>query len=212
MTLPRVQPINPTRRREPFDDPNWLFDFKYDGFRGLFYIDRGGPRFVSRNGNLLRRFDALCELVAAELDADDAILDGEVIAADETGRPQFYDLIRRTRPPAYVAFDILWLNGTDLRALPLSERRRRLITILPARSSAISETLSVSGRGTELFELMCANDLEGIVAKRLDDPYNPGVTWLKIKNPTYSQAEGRGDLFNGPRRAVSGDRDPVVPI
>jgi len=150
--------------------------------------------------------------VAAELDADDAILDGEVIAADETGRPQFYDLIRRTRPPAYVAFDILWLNGTDLRALPLSERRRRLITILPARSSAISETLSVSGRGTELFELMCANDLEGIVAKRLDDPYNPGVTWLKIKNPTYSQAEGRGDLFNGPRRAVLGDRDPVVPI
>ena len=80
MTLPRVQPINPTRRREPFDDPNWLFDFKYDGFRGLFYVDRGGPRFVSRNGNLLSRFDALCELVAAELDVDNAILDGEVIA------------------------------------------------------------------------------------------------------------------------------------
>src|SRR5215468_152146 len=113
MTLPRVQPINPTRRREPFDDPNWLFDFKYDGFRGLFYVDRGGPRFVSRNGNLLSRFDALCELVAAELDVDDAILDGEVIAADETGRPQFYDLLRRARAPAFVAFDILWLDGID---------------------------------------------------------------------------------------------------
>jgi len=201
MTLPRVQPINPTRRREPFDDPNWLFDFKYDGFRGLFYVDRGGPRFVSRNGNLLSRFDALCELVAAELDVDNAILDGEVIAADETGRPQFYDLIRRTRPPAYVPFDILWLNDTDLRALPLIERRRRLKTILPAGSRAISETLSVLGRGSELFELICANDLEGIVAKRLDDPYNPRVTWLKIKNPTYSQSEGRGDLFNEPPRS-----------
>ena len=52
-----------------------------------------------------------------------------------------------------------------------------------------------------MCELMCANDLEGIVAKRLDDPYNPRVTWLKIKNPTYSQAEGRGDLFNGPPRS-----------
>jgi bifunctional non-homologous end joining protein LigD len=57
-----------------------------------------------------------------------AILDGEVIAADENGRPQFYDVIRRTRPPAYIAFDILWLDGTDLRRLPLTERRRLLPT------------------------------------------------------------------------------------
>ena len=95
---------------------------------------------------------------------------------------------------------MLWLNGADLRALPLSERRRRLKAILPARSRAISETLSVRGRGSELFELMCANDLEGVVAKRLADPYEPRVRWLKIKNRSYSQAEGRGDLFNGPTR------------
>jgi len=98
-----------------------------------------------------------------------------------------------------VAFDVLWLNGTDLRALPLSERRRLKAT-LPARSPAISETLSVTGSGSKLFELMCANDLEGIVAKRLVDPYNQRVRWLKIKNLTYSQAEGRGDLLNGPPR------------
>ena len=207
MPLPRIQPIIPARKKDAFSDPVWLFEFKYDGFRALCYVEPGRPRFISRNGNLLSRFDALCQRVAAELDADDAILDGEVIAIDETGRPQFYDLIRRTRPPAFVAFDILWLNGTDLRALPLHERRRRLKAILPARSSAISETLSVSGRGSELFELMCANDLEGIVAKRLDDPYNARVTWLKIKNPTYSQAEGRSDLFNGPPRTL-----PATPI
>jgi len=88
----------------------------------------------------------------------------------------------------------------ESRKVPLSERRRRLKTILPARSSEISETLSVVARGAELFKLMCANDLEGIVAKRLVDPYNQRVRWLKIKNLTYSQAEGRGDLLNGPPR------------
>src|SRR5215469_5347535 len=64
--------------------------------------------------------------IAASLDVSDAILDGEIIAADETGRPQFYDLFRDTWAPAYVAFDLIWLNGADLRPLPLSERRRHL--------------------------------------------------------------------------------------
>jgi bifunctional non-homologous end joining protein LigD len=200
MRLPRVQPIIPTWRKEPFDDPDWLFDFKYDGFRGLCYIEQGRCRFISRNGNVFSRFEALGDQLPAMLAADDAILDGEVIAADETGRPQFYDLLRRARAPAYVAFDILWLDGTDLRSLTLGERRKRLQAILPTKSPIIAEALSVTGRGLELFELMCSNDLEGIVAKRLDDPYEPRVRWLKIKNGDYSQKEGRGDLFNGPRQ------------
>ena len=126
-----------------------------------------------------------------------------MIAADETGRPQFYDLLRRARAPAYVAFDLLWLDGTDLRSLPLGERRKRLQAILPTKSPIIAKALSVTGRGRELFELMCSNDLEGIVAKRLDDPYEPRVRWLKIKNGDYSQKEGRGDLFNGPRQPLA---------
>jgi bifunctional non-homologous end joining protein LigD len=97
MTLPRVQPIIPTWRKEPFDDPEWVFDFKYDGFRGLSYLERGRCRFISRNGNVLKRFDSLGDQLAAMLAVDNAILDGEVIAADETGRPQFYDLLRRAR-------------------------------------------------------------------------------------------------------------------
>jgi ATP-dependent DNA ligase len=125
-----------------------------------------------------------------------AILDGEVIAADETGRPQFYDLLRHTRAPAYVVFDVIWLNGADLRALPLAEYRRQLQSILPKRSAIISEALSVTGRGHELFELMCAHDLEGIVAKRLKDGYGPRVRWLKIKNPSYSQNQGWRELFD----------------
>jgi bifunctional non-homologous end joining protein LigD len=126
MTLPRVQPIIPTWRKEPFDDPEWVFDLKYDGFRGLCYLERGRCRFTSRTGNVLSRFEALGDQLPAMLAVDDAILDGEVIAADETGRPQFSDLVRRTRAPAYAAFDILWLDGADLRSLPLGERRKRL--------------------------------------------------------------------------------------
>ena len=151
----------------------------------------------------MSRFEVLADQVAAVLDVDEAIIDGEVIAVDETGRPQFYELLRVPRSASYVAFDILWLNGADLRSLPLRERRRRLRGILPKGSPIVSEALSVAGRGHELFELMCANDLEGIVVKRLADPYSGRVRWLNIKNPDYSQKEGRGDLFNGPRQRTA---------
>jgi bifunctional non-homologous end joining protein LigD len=201
--LPRVQPIAPLRRTEPFDDPEWVFDVKYDGFRGICYLDQGCCRMISRNGNLMSRFARLGDRIAASLDVGDAILDGEVIAADETGRPQFYDLLRDMRAPAYVAFDVIWLNGIDLRALPLTERRWHLQNILPKGSSIISEALSVMGRGHQLFELMCAHDLEGVVAKRLKDGYGSPVRWLKIKNPSYSQNEGRRELFDRSSRRLT---------
>jgi bifunctional non-homologous end joining protein LigD len=194
--LPRVQPIAPIRRTEPFDDPEWLFDLKYDGFRALCYLEQGRCRLISRNGNLMSRFERLGDRIAASLDVGDAVFDGEIIAADETGRPQFYDLFRDTLAPAYVAFDVIWLNGADLRLLPLTERRRHLQNVLPAGSAIISEALSVTGRGHRLFELMCAHDLEGVVAKRLKDGYGSRVRWLKIKNPSYSQNEGRHELFD----------------
>ena len=194
--LPRVQPIAPVRAKAPFDDPGWLFDLKYDGFRALAYLAQGSGRLISRNGNLMSRFAGLGDRIAASLEVTDAILDGEVIAADETGRPQFYDLLRATRAPAYVAFDLLWLNGADLRSLPLIQRRRQLQNILPTGPAVISGALSATGTGHRLFELMCAHDLEGIVAKRLKDPYGSRVRWLKIKNPSYSQKEGRRELFD----------------
>ena len=113
VTLPRVQPIIPTCRKEPFDNPEWLFEFKYDGFRALCYIEQGRCLFISRNGNVMSRFEVLADQVAAVLDLDGAIIDGEVIVADETGRPQFYELLRVPRSACYVAFDILWADGTD---------------------------------------------------------------------------------------------------
>ena len=112
--MPRIQPIIPIRRQQPFDDPEWLFDFKCDGFRPLCYLEQGRCRLISRNGNLMGQFDRLAGQVAATLDVNNAILDGEVIAPDQTGRPQFYDLLRRSRVPAHVAFDRSWLGITHL--------------------------------------------------------------------------------------------------
>jgi bifunctional non-homologous end joining protein LigD len=196
MALPQIEPIIPTLRKEPFDDPDWLFDVKYDGFRALCYLEQWRGHFVSRNGKPLSRFTALADELADVLDVDDAILDGEVIVSDPTGRPQFYDLLRGRLAPAYVAFDLLWIDGVELRPKPLSERRVVLRGLLPEGSPTIAAALSVEGRGCELYKLVCAHDLEGIVAKRLADPYGPRTRWLKIKNPGYSQAEGRGELFN----------------
>ena len=71
--------------------------------------------------------------------------------------------------------------------------------ILPTDSASITEALSVIGRGRQFFGLTLAHDLEGIVAKHLNDPYDQRVRWLKIKNPDYTQQEGRSELFNGPR-------------
>ena len=104
MPLPRVQPIAPTWRKEPFDDPDWLFEMKYDGYRALCYVEPRRDRMISRNNNIMTRFDPLADQVAAALEVDDAILDGEIIAADETGRPVFIDLLRGTHSPCYIAF------------------------------------------------------------------------------------------------------------
>lgn len=194
--LPVVEPIRLLPRTEPFDDPEWTFEFKYDGFRGLMYMEERRCRVISRQGKELRRFAELAKSIFRELGVHNAILDGEVIVSDETGRPIFYDLLRHRGEPTYIAFDMLWLNGVDLRPLPLVERRARLHQVIPPESPIISECLAVEGEGKKLFALMCINDLEGIVAKRLRDPYTKRTKWYKIKNPEYSQLEGREKIFN----------------
>jgi ATP-dependent DNA ligase len=139
--------------------------------------------------------------VLARRKVETAILDGEIVVKDATGRPIFIDMLRREDRASYVAFDLLWLNGRDLRPLPLVDRKRALRRLLPRRSRLIEATLCVPRRGRDLFQVVQAHDLEGIVAKHKVDAYGPGARWFKIKNPTYSQAEGRGELFNGRGRS-----------
>ena len=94
----------------------------------------------------------------------------------------------------YAAFDVLWLNGKDLRELSLTRRKRALERLIPATSTVLSRVFAVEARGRDLFGAVERLDLEGIVAKRKADPYSSGTTWYKVKNPGYGQAD-RAELF-----------------
>jgi len=167
-------------------------------------LDATGSRLLSRNRYRFKHLDTLAAALAKRLKVSDAILDGEVICADETGRPIFLEMLRGRHPVCFVAFDLLWLNGEDLRPLPLVERKARLRRLLRRRSNhLIAEAMSIEGRGKALMAAVEEHDLEGIVAKRKADPYRQGVRWWKIKNRAYSQADdGRGELLNSGRRAM----------
>ena len=113
---------------KPFDDPEYIFELKHDGFRALVYLDRGESRLVSRNLKQLR-FDSLKKALA-EMPVKSAIIDGEIICIDSQGVSRFNQLLFRRSEPVLYAFDLLWLNGEDLRKLPLLKRKRRLAALL----------------------------------------------------------------------------------
>jgi bifunctional non-homologous end joining protein LigD len=122
-------------------------------------------------------------------------LDGEIVILDSAGRPHFYELLRRRGrgEPVFYAFDLLWLDGQDLRPLPLLERKRLLRSIIPEQPSALLYASHIERNGLEFLRLTCEQDLEGIVAKLKHGRYGEG--WFKIPNPKYSQREGRRELF-----------------
>ncbi len=137
--------------------------------------------------------------VAAELDGEDAILDGEIVVLNDEGKSQFYDLMFNRSEPIFAAFDILWLDGEDVRDLPLWERKSILEGCLRKPSERVLYVDHIEREGRQLYEEVCERDLEGIVCKPSLSPYRlvgGQTTWIKVKNPDYSQAEGRGELFN----------------
>jgi bifunctional non-homologous end joining protein LigD len=192
---------------QPFDHRDWIFELKWDGFRALAYVENGRVRLISRKRNAYKTFGVLCDAIAASLQAADAILDGEIVNLDADGRPQFLPLLRRRSPQHFVAFDVLWLNGRDLTCKPLIERKRVLRSLLaPVATSPILFADYFDGGGIDLYQEVCRMDLEGIVAKRKDGLYTPDETsWVKIRNPKYSQMEGRRELFE--KRAVAAASD-----
>ena len=194
--LPTVDPIKPISRGDPFDDPEWLFEPKYDGFRGLAYASSVRCEIRSRRDFRFDRFEELGKRVVRVLGSREVILDGEIVSLDRKGKPVFRDLLNGQGFLAFAAFDLLWLDGEDLRPLPLEERKRRLTDLLPADTGPLYKILTLEEYGRALFSAIKKMDLEGIVAKRKGDPYAPRTTWFKIKNPGYSQGgEERGELF-----------------
>jgi bifunctional non-homologous end joining protein LigD len=181
-----MKPIIPIRRKEAFDDPAYLFELKLDGFRGL--ADTVAGRMLSKNGNRLKRFETLLDALPPGY-----IFDGEIVALDGDGRPVFNDLLFGRREPSYVAFDVLVVDGGDVRALPLKERKALLAGIV--RHHRMQKSEPVLGDGKAAFRAVCGLDLEGVVAKRLADAYSPATKWWKILNADYSQKEGRAELF-----------------
>src|SRR6516165_3887069 len=195
--LPQISPSTLTSLKEPIGHPNWIYELKHDGFRGVLYIDRDQAWLVSRKGKKFHQFNPLLKQILRSLKGQRAILDGEIVVMDEKGRSNFCDLMARRGEPRYYGFDPLWLNGIDLRCQPLLERKKRLRRLVPLNDSHLLYVEHLEGYGARFFELVCEQDLEGIVCKPKTSPYP--FTWIKVKNPNYTQAVGRGDWYNQPR-------------
>ena len=152
MSLP-FQPMPLLKGRLPFNDPNWIFELKYDGFRALARIKSGRCQLISRNGNPFASFSDLANAIAVSLPhVQDAVLDGEIVCLDKRGRPQFRDLLFRRREPCFFAFDLLWSAGQDQRLDRLLDRKhelRRLLIGMPALfclASSFSAGASFTGK------------------------------------------------------------------
>ena len=192
--LPAIIPAKLARSLEPFDDPDWLFELKHDGFRSLAYLEDGHCRLVSRRRNQYKSFETLRD-VLARLKAHNAILDGEIVALDTSGVSQFKELLYRRGRAVFFAFDLVWLDGTDLRQTPLVERKKKLKKLIErSECSEIMYSQHVERDGTLLFQEVCERNLEGIVCKRRMGVYSEHG-WLKVKNPHYTQTEGRHEMF-----------------
>ena len=169
----------------PFTRDGWTFELKYDGWRCLAEIRDGDVRLQSRRGfDFTRRWPAVAQSLSAI--PGHHILDGEMCVLDEFGRSDFDRLHLPDSGKTYCVFDLLVHNGVDIMSEPLAERKRRLTLLLaePLPSVLLVGTLDTEGEW--LYQQALALRLEGIVGKRLDSLYFPGVRspdWLKIKRP-----------------------------
>jgi bifunctional non-homologous end joining protein LigD len=183
----------------PFSSPDWLFEVKVDGYRMLGAREDGEGRLFTRNGHsAAERFPEIARALAA-LPVDHAIVDGEIAATDTEGRPRFgllqqRAMLRRPReiegamvasPVTYFVFDLLALDGFDLRDQPLSRRKEWLAELIPQRGP-LRPTPHFSGRGEAVYREILAHRLEGMVAKRADSPYRAGRSplWKKLRGVT----------------------------
>jgi bifunctional non-homologous end joining protein LigD len=193
MPLPLVDPILPLLSRDLPRGADWRYELKLDGFRGTLYVEKKRAWFRSKKGHVMRRFDELARRVAGELGARSAILDGEIVVMGERG-PDFYALMFGRGVPQFAAFDLLWLDGRDLRPRAYTARKAALRRVIDRRAACV---WYVDGHDDDaLFDAAQRMDLEGVVAKRRDEPYGPATKWIKVKSRGYSQIVGRWELFH----------------
>ena len=185
--LPRFEPCLPCPAKAPPAGPGWIHEIKHDGFRIIARRDASGVRLITRNGyDLAARFP-LAAAAIASLPARSCVVDGEAIAVDDNGLSVF-DLIRNRRQDHAVtlcAFDLLELDGVDLRREPIEVRKRTLKGLLRRAHPGIVFNRHFDGEGAVVFRQACALGCEGIVSKRLGSPYRSGRAdcWVKVKNP-----------------------------
>jgi bifunctional non-homologous end joining protein LigD len=198
----RVRPMRATLVDEPFDRPGWLFELKWDGYRAVAEVSADGVALYSRNH---KPFEERFAPIVASLRGlgHEAVLDGEIVVVDQQGRSDFqllqnYQKTGRGRLRYYV-FDLLYLDGRDLRRLPLRRRKALLGRILKGLSGVFPSE-HIEGQGVALFEAAVARGLEGVMAKDGNSPYREGVRgpeWLKIKTRRRQEAVIGG--FTEPR-------------
>jgi bifunctional non-homologous end joining protein LigD len=193
----RLVPMLATLGELPRDDDGWAYEIKWDGVRALAYVEPGRLRLVSRNGNDVTAQYPEIGRMGRQLGAREALLDGEIVAFDQ-GRPSFERLQqrihltserqirerRKSNPVAYMAFDLLHLDGRSLLDLPYRERRE-LLEGLELKGPHWDTSGRRESGGEAFLAASRERGLEGVVAKRVDSPYRPGrrsPAWIKVKN------------------------------
>jgi bifunctional non-homologous end joining protein LigD len=213
-----VHPMLATSIEKPFDGDDWLFEIKWDGYRSVAFVQNGALRLVSRNQNDMTALYPELKDLPKFVHAKQVVLDGEVVALDEQGRPSFSLMQQRTGirhgrfrapgrtevPVLYYAFDLIYLDGFDLRKVDLEQRKELLKKIVAADDHVRYSDHEVA-RGKALFALASKTGLEGIVAKRRNSCYEERRSreWLKIKITRelecvvggYTDPEGSREYF-----------------
>lgn len=183
----QIKPMLATLATEPFDDPGWTYEVKWDGYRAIAYVNKGGVSLSSRNNKSFT--EKYYPIVDAMTDwSINAVLDGEILVIGKDGKANF-SALQNWRSEAdgdlvYYAFDLLWYEGKDVMELPLFERQAILKEILPTNDDRIRLSKVFNANGLDFFEAAKKMGLEGIMAKKSESIYSPdsrSKAWLKIK-------------------------------
>jgi ATP-dependent DNA ligase len=182
-----IEPCIPTRAARPPSGPDWIHEIKHDGYRLIVRAASPLVRLFTRRGfDWTDRYPAIAG-AATKVAARSFTIDGEAVVCGSDGVAVFEALHRRHRATEAIlyAFDLLELDGEDLRPVPLGERKARLAKLLGRKTGGIIFNEHTDENGATVFRHACKLGLEGIVSKRLSKPYQSGRSghWLKVKNP-----------------------------